>query len=77
MIAERKATALKIPRAQKRVKNPELRTTTRRVVVAVDATSAGVRSTLHTGTVVCVRAMSTRPKTVRGVKLKRAQCWEN
>ena len=65
LIAERKVTALETAGAQKRVKNPEL-PTTRRAVAAVGATSAGVRSTLRTGTVVCARALSTRRETVRG-----------
>ena len=63
--------------AKKRVKNPELPTTGRRAVAAVGATSAGVRSTLRTGTVVCARALSTGRETVKSVELKRAQCWQN
>ena len=74
-IAERKVTALETAGARKkRVKTPELPTTGRR---AVGATSAEVRSTLRTGTVVCARALSTGRETVRSAELKRAQCWQN
>ena len=78
-IAGRKVTTLKTAGARrKRVKNPELPTTGRRAVAAViGATSAGVRSTLHTGIVVCARALSTGRETVRSAELKRAQCWQN
>ena len=62
---------------RKRVKDPELPTTGRRAVAAVGATSAGVRSTLLTGTVVCARALSTVRQTVRSAELKKAQCWKN
>ena len=75
---EREVTALETAGARrKRVKNPELPTTRMRAVAAVDATSAGVRSTLRTGTVVCVRALSTGRETVRSAQLKKAQCWQN
>ena len=57
--------------------NPELPTTVRRAVAAVGATSAGVRSTLRTGTVVSARALSIGRETVRSAELKRAQCWQN
>ena len=77
-IAERKVTALETAGARrKRVKNPELPTTRRRAVAAVDATSAVVRSTLRTGTVVCARALSTGRETVRRPELKKVQCWQN
>ena len=77
-IVERKVTALETAGARrKRVKNPELPTTGRRAVAAVGATSAGVGSTLRTGTVACARALSTGCETVRSAELKRAQCWQN
>ena len=76
-IAERKVTALETAGAQKIVKNPELPTTRRRAVAAVGATSAGVRSTLRTDTVVCARALSTGRETVRSEELEKAQCWQN
>ena len=77
-IAERKVTALETAGARrKKVKNAELPTTGRRAVAAVDATSAGVRSTLRTGTVVCARALSTGCETVMSAELKRTQCWQN
>ena len=63
-------------RSAKRVKNPELPTTRRRGVAAVGA-SAGVRSTLRAGTVVCARALSTERETMRSAELKKAQCWQN
>ena len=63
--------------AKKRVKNTELPTTGRRAVAAVGATSAEVRSTLRTDTVVCATALSTGRETVRSAELKRAQCWQN
>ena len=53
------------------MKNPELSTTGKRAMAAVGATSAGVRSTLRTGTVVCARALSTGRETVRSAELKR------
>ena len=74
---ERKVSALETAGARKRVKNPELPTTRRRAVAAVGATSAGVRSTLRTGNVVCARALSTGRETVRSAELKKAQCWQN
>ena len=46
-------------------------------VAAVGATSAEVRSTLRTATVVCARALSTGRETVRSAEIKRAQCWQN
>ena len=71
----RKVTALETAGTRrKRVKNPELPTTGRRAVAAVGATSAGVRSTLRTGTVFCARALSTGRETVRSAELKRAPC---
>ena len=73
-VAEREVIALETAGARKRVKNPELPTTRRRAVAAVGATSAGVRSTLRTGTVVCARALSTGRETVRSAELKKAQC---
>ena len=77
-IAGRKVTALETAGARrKRVKNPELPTTGRRAVAAIGATSAGVRSTLHTDTVVCARALSAGRETVRSAELKRAQYWQN
>ena len=77
-IAGRKVTVLETAGVRrKRVKNPELPTTGRRAVAAVGATSAGVRRTLRTGTVVCARALSTGRETVRSAELKRAQCWQN
>ena len=77
-IAGKKVTALETARARrKRVKNTELPTTGRKAVAAVGATSAGVRSTLRTGTVVCARALSTGRETVGSAELKRAQCWKN
>ena len=75
--SEGKVTALETAGARKRVKNPELPTTRRRAVAAVGATSAGVRRTLRTGTVVCARALSTERETVRSAELKKAQCWHN
>ena len=76
LIAERKVTALETAGARrKRVKNLELPTTGRMAVAGVGATSAGVRSTLRTGTVVCARILSTGRETVRSAELKRAQCW--
>ena len=77
-IAERKVTALETAGTRrKRVKNPDLPTTGRRAVAAVGAISAGVKSTLRTGTVVCAKALSTGRETVRSAQLKRAQCWQN
>ena len=77
-IAERKVAALETAGARrKKVKNPDLPTTGRRAVTAVGATSAGVRSTLCTGTAVCARALSTGRETVRSAQLKKAQCWQN
>ena len=76
-IAERKVTVLETAGARERVKHPELSTTRRRAVAAVGATSAGVRNTLRTGTVVCARALSTGRETVRSAELKKAQCWQN
>ena len=77
-IAGRKVTALSTAGARRKiVKNPELPTIGRRAVAAVDATSAEMRSTLRTGTVVCARALSTGRETVRSAELKRAQCWQN
>ena len=77
-IAGRKVTARSTAGARrKRVKNPELPTIGRRAVAAVGATSAEVRSTLRTGTVVCARALSTGRETARSAELKRAQCWQN
>ena len=76
-VAERKVTALETAGARKRVKIPELLATRRRAVVAVGATSAGVRSTWRTGTVVCARALSTGRDTVRSAELKKAQYWQN
>ena len=71
-IAERKVTALETAGApRKRVKNPELPTTGRMAVAAVGTTSAGVRSTLHTGTVICARALSTGRETVRSADPKK------
>ena len=64
-------------RSAKKSKNPELPTTRRKALAAVGATSAGVRSTLRTGTVVCARALSTERETVRSAELKKAQCWQN
>ena len=64
-------------RSAKSVKNPELPTTRRRAVAAVGATSAGVRSILRTGTVVCASALSTGREAVRSAELKKAQCWQN
>ena len=58
---------------KKRVKNTELPTTKRRAVAAVGATSARVRSTLRTGTVVCAKVLSTGRETVRSAELKKAQ----
>ena len=77
-IAGRKVTVLETAGARrKREKNPELPTTGRRAVAAVGATSAVVRSTLRTGTVVCARALIIGRETVRSAKLKKAQCWQN
>ena len=77
-IAERNVNALETAGARrKRVKNPELPMTGRRAVAAVGTTSAGVRSTVRTGTVACARALSTGRETVRSVELKKAQCWQN
>ena len=77
-IAERQVTALETAGARrKRVKNPELPTTRRRAAAVVGATSAGVRSTLRTGTVGYARALSTGRETVRSAELKKAQCWQN
>ena len=56
--------------AKKKSEHPELPTTGKRAVAAVGATSAGVRSTLRTGTVVCARALSTGRETVRSAELK-------
>ena len=64
-------------RSAKKTTNLELPTTRRRVVAAVGATSAGVRSTLRTCTVVCPRALSTGRKNVRSAELKKAQYWQN
>ena len=63
--------------AKKKSEKSELSTIRRRVVAAVGATSAGVRSTLRTGTVVGARALSTGRETVRSAELKRVQCWQN
>ena len=59
-------------RRAKKSKNPKLPTTRRRAVAAVGATSAGVRSTLRTGTMVCARSLSTERETVRSAELKKA-----
>ena len=58
-----KVTALETAGARKRVKNPELPTARKRAAAAVGATSAGVRSTLRTGTVVCAGSLSTVSET--------------
>ena len=74
----KKVTALETAGARrKRVKNLELPTTRRRAMAEVDATSAGVRSTLCPGTVVCARALSIGRESVRSAELKKAQCWKN
>ena len=77
-IAGRKVTVLETAGARrKRVKNMELPTAGRRTVAAGGATSAGVRSTLRTSTVVYARALSTGRETVRSAELKRGKCWQN
>ena len=77
-IAENKVTALETAGARrKRVKNTEVPTTRRSAVTAVGATSAGVKSALHTGTVVCARVLSTGRETVRSAELKKARYWQN
>ena len=76
-IAERRVTALETAGARKRVKSTEQPTTRRRAVAAVGATSAGVRSTLRKGTVVCARALSIERETVRSAELKKEHCWQN
>ena len=56
-------------RSAKKSENPDLPTTSRRAVTAVGATSAGVRRTLRTGTVVFARALSTgRDREERGAE---------
>ena len=57
--------------AKKKSEKSGLPTTRRRAVAAVGATSAGVRSTLRTGTVVFARALSTGRETVRRAELKK------
>ena len=51
LVVERKITALKNARAQRRSKNPEMPPLTRRVKVGANAMSVEVRSTLRTSTV--------------------------
>ena len=63
--------------AKKNRKRSELPTTRSRAVAAVGATSAGERSTLRIGTVVCARALSTGRETARSAELKKAQYWQN
>ena len=77
-IAERKVTALETAGARKESEKYGAADDKKKGGGSgIGATSAGVRSTLHTGAAVCARPLSTERETVRSAELKKAQCWQN
>ena len=56
-------------------KNQEMPPPTRRAKEGENATSMGVRSTLHINTVACAQAWSTGLAIVKSEELRRVRCW--